>query len=112
MFVFVLNQSCARVLIHSKTVSEGSCYDQPLPASISSSQAVVPDIICPGPDRRVSRHCSWLLESRLREKLKTSRRRLYQPGEDDYRADHLLYGRSRYRLDVGCEKTWPDRNQG
>jgi hypothetical protein len=45
-------------------------------------------------------------ESRFRKKPETSRRRFYQPREDDNRTDLLLYGRSRYRVDVGRKKTW------
>ena len=56
-----------------RTISaiEGQCerrppYDNSPQARICSSKTVVPDTIRPGPDRCLSRYCSWLSESRIR----------------------------------------------
>src|SRR3984893_5166901 len=95
-----------------RNVPPSTNYDESPQAGSNSSKTVVPDLIRASPDRRLSRYRCWIPESRFRKKPQTSRRRLYQPREDDNRTDHLLYGRSRYRVDVGRKKTWPYWNQG
>src|SRR5271165_4561689 len=55
-----------------------SLYDESPQAGSYSSETVVPDLIRPGPDRRLSRYRYWIPESRSRKKPQTSRGRFYQ----------------------------------
>src|SRR3954466_15966343 len=83
-----------------------ACFASNQPDEGDTSHRVVSHPLCAGADRSRARRRDWLLLSRAWTIAEAARHRLYQPRQDDHRADHLLHRRAWHRLDVRFEETW------
>src|ERR1700751_1066102 len=73
----------------------------------SLPSALVPDPLCPGPDRDRARGPHRVFLSRSWKTTEAARRRLHRADQDDDRAGDLLHRGARHLLDGRPQTSWP-----